>query len=347
MVNAGIIIPSTHVPVNSSQGGWSFPCRYVTKKTGDKRLVTNFKDLNAVTVRDPWPLPNLIDVIESLAGAKWFAVLDLLEAFQKIAVEHESIPKLTITTPWGNFSYRCVPFGVLNSPSCFSRYIFLAIQPFMDKFATSYLDDVTLYSNNKIDHLQHIEMFFKRMEEVNLKLHANKCDFFENKITLLGFVVSENGVSPSPSKIAKILQFPRPINETGIRAFVNLCGFYRRHIPGLSDIASPMNELLKKRNPSIWNEDCEKNFIALKEALGKAATLIIPDANTKYHLYTDASEVGIGACLATINEDGEERPVIFISRKLQPAETRYPVAEKEGIISCYLLPKKVKKILIG
>lgn len=70
--------------------------------TGDKRLVSNFKELNAVTVRDPWLLPNLIDVIESLSGAKWFSVLDLVKAFQQIAVEEESIPKLTITTPWEN-----------------------------------------------------------------------------------------------------------------------------------------------------------------------------------------------------------------------------------------------------
>jgi hypothetical protein len=63
MVSNGILVPSTHIPGNSANGGWSFPCRYVPKKTGDKRLVTNFKDLNAVTVRDPWPLPNLIDVV--------------------------------------------------------------------------------------------------------------------------------------------------------------------------------------------------------------------------------------------------------------------------------------------
>jgi hypothetical protein len=345
MVNSGILIPSTHAPGNSAYGGWSFPCRFVPKKTGDKRLVTNFKELNAVTVRDPWPLPNLIDVIESLAGAKWYAVLDLLKAFQQIAVEEASIPKLTITTPWGNYSYRCVPFGVLNGPSCFSRCIFLAIQPFMDKFATCYLDDVTLYSENKIDHMKHIEMFLKRMNEVNLKIHANKTDFFQKEITLLGFKINQTGVSPSPSKIAKILQFPRPLNETGIRAFVNLCGFYRRHIPGFADIAAPMNELLKKRNPFIWDEVCEKSFVTLKESLGKAATLVIPDANTRYHLYTDASEVGIGACLAMVSSDGEERPVLFLSRKLQPAETRYPVVEKELLAVIYSL-KKLRKYLL-
>lgn len=62
--NGGILIPSTHVPSNSANGGWSSPSRFVPKKTGDKRLVTNFKELNDVTVRNHWPLPNLIDLIE-------------------------------------------------------------------------------------------------------------------------------------------------------------------------------------------------------------------------------------------------------------------------------------------
>ncbi|KAG1402975.1 hypothetical protein G6F58_010462 [Rhizopus delemar] len=109
MVNNGILIPNTHVPGNSKQAGWSFPCRYVPKKTGDKRLVTNFQDLNAVTVRDTWPLPSVVDVLEHLAGAQWFSVCDLLKAFQQIAVEEESIPKLTIATPWGTYSYRYSP----------------------------------------------------------------------------------------------------------------------------------------------------------------------------------------------------------------------------------------------
>ena len=161
---------------------------------------------------------------------------------------------------------------------------------------------------------------------------------------MLGYEVSEEGVSPSPTKIAKIQQFPRPNNETSVRAFVNLCGFYRRHIPGFADLASPMNEQLKKKNPFIWSDACERSFLSLKKALINAVTLILPDANTKYHLYCDASEVGIGARLSTITDDGE-KPVLFLSRKLQPAETRYPTVEKELLAVIYAL-KKLRKYLL-
>ncbi|OBZ80447.1 Transposon Ty3-G Gag-Pol polyprotein, partial [Choanephora cucurbitarum] len=139
--------------------------------------------------------------------------------------------------------------------------------------------------------------------------------------------------------------FPWPQNESAVREFVNLCGFYRRHIPGFADIAAPMNNLLKKRNPFIWDDDCESFFNGLKEALINAVTLVIPDQNTQYRLYCDASEVGIGACLATIDENNEERPVLFLSRKLQPAETRYPTVEKELLAVIYAF-KKLRKYLL-
>lgn len=141
------------------------------------------------------------------------------------------------------------------------------------------------------------------------------------------------------------MQFSRALNEAGVRAFVNLWGLCRRHIPGFSDIGAPMSESLKKRYPFIWSETCENSFNALKKSLGKAATLVIPNAETKYVLHTDASEVGMDDCLATITDDGVKRPVLFLSRKLQPAETRYPVVKKDLLAVVYAL-KKLRKYLL-
>ncbi|CEP13073.1 hypothetical protein [Parasitella parasitica] len=238
-----------------------------------------------------------------------------------------------------------MPFGVLNGPACFSRCVYLALQPFLGHFAVNFYDDCVLYSNDKQEMMVNIEKFLKRMREVNLKLNANKCEFFKNEITLLGFVVYSKGVSPSPSKIEKIMNFPRPYNTTGIRAFVNLCGFYRRHIPAFSDIASPMNKLLKKRVKFEWSINCEDVFTSLKEALVNAVTLVIPGPDTKYHLYTDASDIGIGASLSTMDDDGVEKPVLFLSRKLQPAEVKYATVEKELLAVTYAM-RKLRKYLL-
>jgi hypothetical protein len=81
MVNNGIIIPTTYLPANSKYAGWSFPCRLNAKKTGDKRLVTNFMDLNKITVRDTWPLPIMVESLEHLGGSSFFPSMDLLKGF--------------------------------------------------------------------------------------------------------------------------------------------------------------------------------------------------------------------------------------------------------------------------
>ncbi|KAI7892338.1 uncharacterized protein EV154DRAFT_399167, partial [Mucor mucedo] len=78
MVEAGVLIPTTHTPDNSSGAGWSFPCRYIKKANGQRRLITNFIGLNQVTKRDTWPMNNTVDVIECLSGSKVYSSLDML-----------------------------------------------------------------------------------------------------------------------------------------------------------------------------------------------------------------------------------------------------------------------------
>lgn len=344
MVQSGILIPSTHVPANSNNAGWSFPCRYVKKKTGERRLVTNFQELNKITVRDTWPLPNLVDVIETLGSASYYSALDLLKGFHQIAVDEKSVPKLTIATPWGCYSYRVLPFGVINGPSCFARAIHLAMEPFINRCAIAYLDDVTVYSKSIDDQIEHLREVFLRLRDVKMKLNPKKCSLIQREMELLGFIVSPNGIKPTPTKIEKISNFPQPKNRTDIRAFVNLCGFYRRHINHFSDLAAPLNELLKKNKSFVWSDKCEDAFVSLKNALCNATILKFPDPSQPYRLYTDASDVGIGACLAQLDPDGVERPVCFLSRKLQPTETRYPTVEKE-LLAVIVALSKFRKYL--
>ena len=75
--------------------------------------------------------------MEAYAGAKYFTTIDLLKGFNQISVEEESIPKLTMTTPWGYYSYKVMPFGIVNGPAGFSRAIFLAMQEFIDDLLIS------------------------------------------------------------------------------------------------------------------------------------------------------------------------------------------------------------------
>ena len=238
MVQQGLLVPSQHS--RGSLGGWSFPCMYVSKKTGEKRLVTQFQDLNAVTTNDPWPMPLLTDILEAFEGAQLFSALDLLKGFNQIKVAEHSREKLTIATPWGCYSYVVMPFGIKNGPATFSRAIFLALEKFMPEFVMAYMDDVTIFSSDFDKHLHHLDRVLTRLIDVKFKLKPSKCSFAQKEISLLGFLVSAKGVSPHPAKIQKIQDFPKPRNTRDVRAFVNLAGFFRRHILLFSEVAAPL-----------------------------------------------------------------------------------------------------------
>ncbi|KAG2209868.1 hypothetical protein INT45_013585, partial [Circinella minor] len=140
--------------------------------------------------------------------------------------------------------------------------------------------------------------------------------------------------------------FPRPNNKTSVRAFISLAGFYRQHIHMYSEITSVLNDLLKKSKTFVWEERHEKAFKSVKDALTKAVTLKFPETTKRYKLYTDASDLAIGAVLTQWDEElKEERPVRFLSRNLQAAELAYPTVEKELLAVVYSM-KKLRKYLL-
>ncbi|KAG1119462.1 hypothetical protein G6F61_009915 [Rhizopus arrhizus] len=343
MVSQGILIPAMHN--KNSKGTWAFPVMYVKKKTGDKRLVTQFQSLNEVTAVDSWPIPLLTDLLEAFVGANWFSTVDMLKGFNQIKVAPDSVEKLTITTPWGLYSYRVMPFGVKNGPSTFARAIYLALQQFIPEQVVAYMDDVTVFSSDFERHLLILGDILKRMIDVKFKLKPDKCRFAAKEVELLGYLVSPEGVRPNPKKVQAILEFPRPKNHRDIRAFVNLAGFFRRHINQFSAISAPLTGLLKKGVPFRWDQEHETSFLSLKAALKDAACLAFPDPRLPYNAYTDASDKGIGACLTQVIEGQGERPVCFLSRKLKVPEVKYATVEKE-LLAVYYALVKFRKYLI-
>jgi hypothetical protein len=116
------------------------------------------------------PLPLITDILESFRHAKLFSALDLLKGFNQIAVDDKSIPELAMTTQWGGFSYRAMPFGIKNETSTFSRAIYLALNESVGDFVSTYIDDITVYSEEMHSHLTHLRKVFERMRQVQMKL---------------------------------------------------------------------------------------------------------------------------------------------------------------------------------
>ncbi len=134
-------------------------------------------------------------------------------------------------------------------------------------------------------------------------------------------------------KIQAVREYKQPQTKKQVRVFLGLCGYYRRFIPSFSTIANPLTELTRKTKENIvkWDTHCKLAFKSLKKALTQHPVLTPPDWENQFVLQTDASATGLGYVLSQRNQDGEEHPVAYGSRKLLPREQKYSAIEREAL----------------
>ena len=174
-------------------------------------------------------------------------------------------------------------------------------------------------------------MVFQALREAGLKIKPEKCAFAKRELKYLGFRISQDGVSADPDKIKAITEQLLPTNQTGIRAFNGMVGFFRNLIEGYSLIMGPMTDLLKKDTPFIWGPEQQQAFDTIKERLTTASVLAHPNFERPFLLYTDASKEGVRAILAQKQPDGRIHPVQFVSHRNNKAERNYPITDLEGL----------------
>ncbi len=159
-----------------------------------------------------------------------------------------------------------------------------------------------------------------------------KCEWAKQEANYLGYHhhLGNGQLRPQVNKVEAICQSPRPKTKKEVRSFLGLVGWYRRFVPNFASIAAPLTNLLNKgvANPIPWTEDCEAAFKTLKEKMCSSPVLQSPDFTQSFLVQVDASAKGLGAVLVQ-GTQGNEKPIVYLSRKLLPRETRYSAVEKE------------------
>jgi hypothetical protein len=198
-----------------------------------------------------------------------------------------------------------------------------------------YLDDVIVFSKTLPGMLERLRQVLIRFKKANLKLKPSKCHLFKSKIEYLGHEVSAQGISPMPSKVAAIKDFPRPTTLKKLQSFLGLCSYYRKfYRQNFSVLAKPLYQLTEKinranQNALNWRPEHENAFKALKDAIVSDIVLAFPDFTKPFIVQVDASNYGIGACLMQKQSNNANRPITFASRTLNKREINYSTIEKE------------------
>ena len=153
----------------------------------------DYRLLNAVTIKNKYPLPRIDILFDQLFGAKTFSKIDLRSGYHLIKIRAEDIPKTAFSTRYGLYEYLVMSFGLTNAPAHFMYLMNSVFMPELDKFVVIFIDDILIFSKNEEEHAEHLRIVLQRLREPKLYAKFSKCDFWLKEVQFLGHIISEKG----------------------------------------------------------------------------------------------------------------------------------------------------------
>ena len=240
----------------------------------------------------------------------------------------KDMEKTSFITEWGTYCYRVMPFGLKNAGATYQRVATTLFHDMMHKDVEVYVDDMIVKSQGRADHLAALQRFFERIRQFRLRLNPKKCSFGVTSGKLLGHIVSERGIEVDPEKTKAILDMPAPKTEKEIRGFLGRLQYISRFIARLTDICEPIFRLLRKNQPTVWNDDCQRAFEKIKECLLSPPVLVPPTPGQPLLLYLSVSDIASGCMLAQLDDSGKERAIYYLSKRMLEYECKYIMIER-------------------
>jgi transposase InsO family protein len=316
--------------ITKSTSSMASPLFFVGKKDGSSRPCQDYRQLNEGTIKDAFPLPNINDLLRDLQGAKYFTKLDIRWGYNNIQIKPEDRPKAAFSTPFGLYEPTVMFFGLCNSPATFQRmmnHIFWA--EINEGWCKVYMDDILIAAFTIEELIERTLRILKIIEENDLFLKPEKCEFEQLKVDYLGYIISHNRIEMDPKKLAGISDWPYPKNLRQVRSFLGFGNFYRRFIYRFSHIVRPLTALTKKDRPFEWTTECIQAFEELKKRFLEAPILMMPDQDQPFYLETDASGFASGAVLMQKDINGHLHSCGYLSRTFSETEQRYQIYDRE------------------
>ena len=220
-----------------------------------------------------------------------------------------------------------MPFGLKNVGATYHRAATTLFHDMMHRDVEVYVDNMIVKSRDRADHLVSLQRFFERIRQFRLRLNPKKCTFGVTSEKLLGHIVSECGIEVDQEKIKAILDMPAPRNEKEIRGFLGRLQYISRFIARLTDICEPIFHLLRKNQPTVLNNDCQRAFEKIKECLLSPPVLVPPTPGRPLLLYFSVSDIALGCMLAQLDDSGKERAIYYLSKRILEYDYKYIMIE--------------------
>jgi hypothetical protein len=311
-------------------------------KQGGVRLTIDFRYLNLHSQGDAFVMSHLQDTIQKVGAAQYITVLDAKSGYWQLALREEDRWLSAFAYDGGIYEWCRLPFGLRTSGNTFCRCVQLILEPIRD-FCFSFVDDMSVCSNDWLQHLSHLRMYLTEIRKSGLTLSIKKCSFAQREVRFVGHIIGSGRHRPDEVKLATVADLNRPTTKKEVRRMVGFFSYFRSYVPHLAELCVPFTNLLSKGKPNLvqWSELEEVAFCELKRALCACvkANLHIAQWGKPFGIHTDASNIAVGSCLVQWDSQGNEIPIAFASAKLSGAQLAWAAVEKEAFAVIWSLNK--------
>lgn len=316
--------------IELSQSPWNSPVSVQRKSNGKTRLCLDARAVNQVTKKDAYPMPIIDGILSRLHETHIISSIDLKDAYWQVELSEGSREKTAFSVPGRpHYQFRRMPFGLCNSAQTMCRLMDLVIPSELRENVFVYLDDLLIVSADFDSHFERLGKVADCLRAANLTINVDKSKFLMRTIRYLGHIVGEGCIRADPNRISAIIDYPVPKTTRQIRSFLGMAGWYQRYVSNFSAIAAPITDLLGGHAKFKWTQEAQVAFDTLKQKLTNAPILTHPDFNRPFIIQCDASTTGVGSVLYQLDANGDERPIAFMSKKLNTAQRNYSITELE------------------
>jgi len=304
-------------PSKSSAGA---PIFFTKQANGKLRIVVVYRGLNAITIKDKYPLPLMTTLMEQVGTSQIFSKLNLKLGFNLLRIAEGNERKTAFKTRYGLNEYTVVPFGLTNAPSVFQRYLNNILAEKIDRGVIVYIDDILIYSKTEEEHIELVRWVLQKLTENNLGINIDNSLFHVLEVEFLGLQVGKQVIQMSQKKVEDIVNWLAPRIVKEVQRFIGFANFYRRFIQGFSSLTLPIQVLTHNEVLWNWSEQCEKAFVELKRKFTTAPMLGHYYPERKKLIETDAPDLCKAGILSQYEPDRRWNPLSYYNKRFLPAE---------------------------
>lgn len=169
-------------------------------------------------------------------------------------MEEKDQHKTAFTTPWGTFAYHRMPFGLINAGETFQRCMSKNFVDMKDQIIVIYLDDLTMFSKKRKNHMEDLRKLLQRCREHRISLNPKKSVFCVIEGKLLGHIVSQEGIKIDPERVKGIQRLSLPSSKIGVKSFFGQVNFLKRFVPDFVETTKHIVDMMKGNSNFKWNE---------------------------------------------------------------------------------------------